>query len=84
MLAFRLMENTEEDILKKEMDPLVESLTVSGQHVLLSTQKLSIQPEVMEHREELIEATQNVMLSVVKVRFLHSNVREKELRHCKH
>ncbi|XP_057197346.1 catenin alpha-2 [Triplophysa rosa] len=66
-MATRLMENTEDSILKIEMDHLVESLTVSGQHVLLATQKLSIQPEVMEHREELIEATQNVMLSVVKI-----------------
>lgn len=72
------MENTEDNILKIEMDHLVESLTVSGQHVLLATQKLSIQPEVMEHREELIEATQNVMLSVVKVICLHAEMIEKE------
>lgn len=65
--AFRLVEDTDDDILKMEMDPLVESLTVSGQHVLLATQKLSIQPEIIEHREELIEATQNVLLGVVKV-----------------
>ncbi|KAL1263638.1 hypothetical protein QQF64_006377 [Cirrhinus molitorella] len=50
-----------------EMGPLVESLTVSGQHVLLASQKLSIQPEIIEHREELIEATQNVLLGVVKI-----------------
>jgi len=67
ILAFRLVADTEDEILKMEMDPLVESLTVSGQHVLLATQKLSIQPEVIEHREELIEATQNVLLGVVKV-----------------
>lgn len=49
------------------MGPLLEPLKLSGQHVLLATQKLSIQPEVREHREELIEATQNVLLGVVKV-----------------
>lgn len=70
ILAFRLVADTEDEILKMEMDPLVESLTVSGQHVLLATQKLSIQPEVIEHREELIEATQNVLLVVVKVTHL--------------
>ncbi|XP_073729622.1 uncharacterized protein [Misgurnus anguillicaudatus] len=66
-VATRLMADTEDNILKMEMSPLVESLTVSGQHVLLATQKLSIQPEVMDHREELIEATQNVLLTVVKI-----------------
>ncbi|KAG1969350.1 catenin alpha-2 [Pimephales promelas] len=66
-VALRLVADTEDEILKMEMDPLVESLTVSGQHVLLATQKLSIQPEVIEHREELIEATQNVLLGVVKI-----------------
>ncbi|RXN09449.1 Catenin alpha-2 [Labeo rohita] len=66
-VATRLVEDTDDDILKMEMDPLVESLTVSGQHVLLATQKLSIQPEIVEHREELIEATQNVLLGVVKI-----------------
>ncbi|KAJ0066733.1 hypothetical protein NL108_002352 [Boleophthalmus pectinirostris] len=50
-----------------EMSSLIESLTVSGQHVLLAAQKLNIQPGVMEHREELITATQNVFLGVVKV-----------------
>lgn len=50
-----------------EMAPLVESLTVAGQHVLLASQKLSIQPDLEEHREELVVATQNVLLGVVKV-----------------
>lgn len=67
ILASRLVADAEDDLLKMEMGPLVESLTVSGQHVLLATQKLSIQPEVVEHREELIEATQNLLLGVVKV-----------------
>ncbi len=67
ILGFRLVEETNDDVLKMEMDPLIESLTVSGQHVLLATQKLSIQPEIIEHREELIEATRNVLVGVVKV-----------------
>lgn len=50
------------------MGQLLEQLMMSGQHVLLASQKLSIQPEVREHREELIEATQNVLLEVVKVK----------------
>ncbi|TRY97598.1 hypothetical protein DNTS_004737 [Danionella cerebrum] len=66
-VATRLMVETEDDILKMEMDPLVDALSVSGQHVLLATQKLSIQPELVEHREELIQATQNVLLGVVRI-----------------
>lgn len=57
------------------MGPLLEPLKLSGQHVLLATQKLSIQPEVREHREELIEATQNVLHAVVKVKQGESAIR---------
>lgn len=52
-----------------EVSSLLESVTVSGQHVLLAAQKLSIQPSLAEHREELITATQNVFLGVVKVKY---------------
>lgn len=51
------------------MSSLLESLAVSGQHVLLAVQKLSIQPALPEHREELITATQRVFLGVVKVKY---------------
>uniref|UniRef100_A0A3B4TQP0 Uncharacterized protein n=1 Tax=Seriola dumerili TaxID=41447 RepID=A0A3B4TQP0_SERDU len=54
-------------VLHMEMSSLLESVTVSGQHVLLAAQKLSIQPSLAEHREELIAATQNVFLRLVKV-----------------
>lgn len=53
--------------MRMEMSSLLESVAVSGQHVLLAAQKLGIQPSVTEHREELISATQNVFLGVVKV-----------------
>uniref|UniRef100_A0A3P8TA18 Catenin (cadherin-associated protein), alpha-like 1 n=1 Tax=Amphiprion percula TaxID=161767 RepID=A0A3P8TA18_AMPPE len=54
-----------DEVLHMEMSSLLESVTVSGQHVLLAAQKLSIQPSLPEHREELITATQNVFLGVV-------------------
>uniref|UniRef100_UPI0037E867E6 vinculin n=1 Tax=Semicossyphus pulcher TaxID=241346 RepID=UPI0037E867E6 len=63
----RHISETEDEVLHMEMSSLLESVTVSGQHVLLAAQKLSIQPGLMEHREELITATQNVFLGVVKV-----------------
>ncbi|TNN61769.1 Catenin alpha-2 [Liparis tanakae] len=66
-VASRQIRNTEDDILHVEMSSLLESVTVSGQHVLLAAQKLSIQPGVTEHREELIAAAQNVFLGVAKV-----------------
>lgn len=53
-----------------EMSSLLEPLSVSGRHVLLAAQKLSIQPNLPEHREELITATQNVFLGVLKVKCL--------------
>uniref|UniRef100_A0A3B1IBY4 Uncharacterized LOC111196032 n=1 Tax=Astyanax mexicanus TaxID=7994 RepID=A0A3B1IBY4_ASTMX len=61
------MSGCDDEVLKMEMSPLLESLMVSGQHVLLASQKLSIEPHVSEHKEELIEATQNVLLGVVKI-----------------
>ncbi|XP_051285265.1 uncharacterized protein LOC127379550 [Dicentrarchus labrax] len=66
-VAARQIRETEDEVLHMEMSSLLESVTVSGQHVLLAAQKLSIQPSLTEHREELITATQNVFLGVVKV-----------------
>lgn len=56
-------------MLRTEMSSLLESVAVSGQHVLLAAQKLGIQPSLAEHREELITAAQNVFLGVVKVKY---------------
>ncbi|XP_056251329.1 uncharacterized protein LOC130181292 isoform X2 [Seriola aureovittata] len=66
-VASRHINETEDEVLHMEMSSLLESVTVSGQHVLLAAQKLSIQPSLAEHREELIAATQNVFLRLVKV-----------------
>ncbi|KAM4607487.1 catenin alpha-2 [Polymixia lowei] len=66
-VASRQINETSDEVMQMEMSSLLESVTVSGQHVLLAAQKLSIQPSLAEHREELITATQNVFLGVVKV-----------------
>ncbi|MED6287431.1 hypothetical protein CHARACLAT_016318 [Characodon lateralis] len=63
----RLISNTEDEVLHMEMSSLLEPFSVSGHHVLLAAQKLSIQPNLPQHREELITATQNVFLGLVKV-----------------
>lgn len=65
----RQIRGTEDEVLHMEMSSLLESVAVSGQHVLLAAQKLGIQPTLAEHREELITAAQNVFLGVVKVKF---------------
>lgn len=62
------MGDREDEVFHTEMSSLLESVTVSGQHVLLAAQKLSIQPGLTEHREELIAAAQNVFLGVTKVK----------------
>lgn len=69
LFTSRQISETEDEVLHMEMSSLLESVTVSGQHVLLAAQKLSIQPSLAEHREELITATQNVFLGVVKVKY---------------
>lgn len=65
--TFRRISETDDEVLLMEMSSLLDSVSVSGQHVLLAAQKLSIQPGVALYREELISATQNVFLAVVKV-----------------
>lgn len=69
LISSRYISRTDDEVLQMEMSSLLESVTVSGQHVLLAAQKLSIQPHETEHREELIGATQNVLLGVVKVKY---------------
>ncbi|XP_017164587.1 uncharacterized protein LOC103477053 isoform X2 [Poecilia reticulata] len=66
-MAAVVSSNTEDEVLHMEMSSLLEPLCVTGRHVLLAAQKLSIQPNLPEHREELITATQNVFLGVLKV-----------------
>ncbi|CAG09477.1 unnamed protein product, partial [Tetraodon nigroviridis] len=63
----RYASGTDDEELHVEMSSLLESVAVSGQHVLLAAQKLSLQPALPEHREELIAATQRAFLGVVKV-----------------
>lgn len=78
----RRISATEDEVLRMEMSSLLESVAVSGQHVLLAAQKLGIQPSVTEHRDELISATQSVFLGVVKVEYNFYFLRECALMFC--
>lgn len=68
LFTSRQIRETEDEVFHMEMSSLLESFAVCGQHVLLAAQKLSIQPSLTEHREELVTATQNVFLGIVKVK----------------
>ncbi|KAG7334318.1 hypothetical protein KOW79_002725 [Hemibagrus wyckioides] len=83
-VASRVMAESDDDVMRLEMGLLLEPLMMSGQHVLLATQKLSIQPEVREHREELIEATQNVLLGVVKVLLVEDDASVRKITTAAH
>nr|XP_057914147.1 uncharacterized protein LOC131107814 isoform X2 [Doryrhamphus excisus] len=78
-VASRQVAETDDDVLRKEMSSLLEPVTVSGQHVLLAAQKLSIQPDLTEHKEELITAAQTVFLGVVKVLLVDDNSTVREV-----
>ncbi|XP_036403151.1 catenin alpha-like [Megalops cyprinoides] len=72
-VASRLAAESDDDIMREEMDPVVASMKLSGQHVLLTAQKLSIQPHIANHREELITSTQNVLLGLLKILLLEDD-----------
>ncbi|KAM9809341.1 uncharacterized protein ACBT44_012642 [Syngnathus typhle] len=72
-VASRHGTDTDDDVLRKEMVSLLEPITLSGQHVLLAAQKLSIQPNLTAHKEELITAAQAVFLGIVKVLLVHDD-----------
>ncbi|KAG5831416.1 hypothetical protein ANANG_G00303500 [Anguilla anguilla] len=66
-LASKLAAESDDDVMKAEMEPVVASMKLSGQHMLLAAQKLSIQPQLADHRDELISCTQNVLLGLLKI-----------------
>ncbi|XP_051775207.1 uncharacterized protein LOC127525927 [Erpetoichthys calabaricus] len=59
--------------MKKEMGPATESLILNGNKLLLVAQKLSIEPQFQEHREELIVVTQNILLDTQKILLLEDD-----------
>lgn len=82
-LSCRAASAAEDEASRAEMWSLLESVALSGQHVLLAAQKLAIQPAVAEHREELVGATQNVFLGVVKVEYSFSSSERLNARRAK-
>ncbi|KAK1171726.1 hypothetical protein AOXY_G6628 [Acipenser oxyrinchus oxyrinchus] len=67
LVASRLAEESEDDILRKEMGPARELVVISGNNMLLAAQKLCIQPQYPQHREELIASAQDVLMGTLKI-----------------
>ncbi|XP_029422909.1 uncharacterized protein LOC115071584 [Nannospalax galili] len=68
--AHRLAGDSEEEWLRQEMKPVVESLILSGRNVTLVAQRLHLQPEYQCHRKELVTITQQFLLDTTKVLLL--------------
>uniref|UniRef100_A0A8C2QJN4 Vinculin/alpha-catenin family member 1 n=1 Tax=Cricetulus griseus TaxID=10029 RepID=A0A8C2QJN4_CRIGR len=69
-VASRLAGDSEEEWLKEEMQPVVESLMLSGRNILMVTQKLPLQPECQRHWEELVATAQQILVDTTKVLLL--------------
>ncbi|XP_078504053.1 uncharacterized protein LOC144762684 [Lissotriton helveticus] len=73
ILAKRWAENSEDDSLRQEMDPVADSILVSGKNILLAAQKFHIQPDVHSHKEELIGAAQMILGNTLKILMIEDN-----------
>uniref|UniRef100_W5NII4 Uncharacterized protein n=1 Tax=Lepisosteus oculatus TaxID=7918 RepID=W5NII4_LEPOC len=78
-VASRLAEESEDDILRKEMGTATDCVLASGQNLLLAAQKLNIQPTSPDHREELIISAQNVLLGTLKILLVEDDAAVREI-----
>ncbi|CAH6787898.1 Vinac1 [Phodopus roborovskii] len=69
-VASRLAGDSEEEWLREEMQPVAESLMLSGRNILMVIQKLPLQPECQRHWEELVIAAQQILVDTTKVLLL--------------
>ncbi|KAG3267994.1 hypothetical protein H1C71_035581 [Ictidomys tridecemlineatus] len=56
--------------LQEEMEPVAESLILSGRNITLVAQKLHVQPECRYHQEQLVTTAQQMLVDTTKVRLL--------------
>ncbi|KAJ7341211.1 hypothetical protein JRQ81_005057 [Phrynocephalus forsythii] len=66
-IASRLVEESEDEVLKQKMVPAAESLLVSGKNILLVAQKLHIQPDADNCIEELALCAKKIIMETIKV-----------------
>ncbi|XP_043916117.1 uncharacterized protein LOC122792394 [Protopterus annectens] len=62
-----LSEAADDKLLQMEMESAADFLNVAGKTILLAAQKLHIQPEIQEHRQELSTAAQNILIGTMKI-----------------
>ncbi|CAI5771184.1 uncharacterized protein LOC114594788 isoform X2 [Podarcis lilfordi] len=65
--ARRLAEESDDEVLKREMAPAAESLLISGENILLVSQKLLIQPDAKNCLEELAASAKRILVETIKV-----------------
>ncbi|XP_053240005.1 uncharacterized protein LOC128411592 [Podarcis raffonei] len=65
--ARRLAEESDDEVLKREMAPAAESLLISGENILLVAQKLLIQPDAENCLEELAASAKRILMETIKV-----------------
>ncbi|XP_044147168.1 vinculin-like [Bufo gargarizans] len=65
--SLRLGVECDDGILGQEMEKAAKSLLIIGKSILLSVQKLSIQPAIRKHQDELVIAAQNILMGTLKI-----------------
>ncbi|XP_036039329.1 uncharacterized protein LOC118581386 [Onychomys torridus] len=69
-VAGRLVADSEEVWFQEEMQPVAESLSLSGRNILMVTEKLPLQPESQRHWEELVATAQQILVDTTKILLL--------------
>ncbi|XP_013907830.1 PREDICTED: uncharacterized protein LOC106538005 isoform X4 [Thamnophis sirtalis] len=66
-IARRLAEESDDEVLEKEMVPATQTLLISGKNILLAVQKLIIQPNACSSVEELAVSAKRILVGTIKV-----------------
>ncbi|KAM3932692.1 uncharacterized protein RB166_005707 [Leptodactylus fuscus] len=65
--SLRMGAECDDGILGQEMEKAAQSLLMIGKSILLSVQKLNIQPLIRKHQEELVIAARNILMGTLKI-----------------
>ncbi|XP_007892115.1 uncharacterized protein LOC103178933 [Callorhinchus milii] len=82
--AKRLVTDSVDDLLKKEMGPALEFAAMSGKGILMAAQKLAFQPALSEHRNELITSAQNILQGVMQILLTADDVEVRRIVQAAH
>ncbi|XP_068135694.1 uncharacterized protein [Hyperolius riggenbachi] len=65
--AIRVGVESDDGHLKQEMEQAAKNLLITGENILLSIQKLCIQPAIRKHQEDLIITAQSILTGTMKI-----------------